>query len=139
MKDFILQGHDDLEASGIALASAASEQLPVDAPGIVALGGEHVESAHFGHARSKPDVRPRPAMLVATVMRPRSPALAITSASSWSWRAFNTWCVSPPAERSSLKCSEADTERVPTSTARPSFCKWRSVSTMATHFSSAVT
>ena len=63
---------------------------------------------------------PRPAMLVATVMRPGSPACATTSASSWSCFAFSSACTRARCHSTALICSEASTERVPISTGRRS-------------------
>jgi hypothetical protein len=57
----------------------------------------------------------RPAMFVATVMRPGSPACATIAASSASCLALSTRCGSP-ALSNALRVSDASTERVPIST-----------------------
>ena len=43
--DLVLPGKDCLDAAGIALAGAPSEQLPVDTPRLVALRGDDVQAA----------------------------------------------------------------------------------------------
>src|SRR5262245_1732521 len=45
---------------GIALAPAATEELAVDAPSLVTLGGDHVQSAALGDVRAQADIRPPP-------------------------------------------------------------------------------
>ena len=62
---------------------------------------------------------PRPAMLVATVMRPASPARAMISASRARCRALSTSCWRPRSPSSAERCSDFSIERVPTSTGRP--------------------
>ncbi len=81
---------------------------------------------------------PRPAMLVATVIWPGSPAQEMISASWRSCSAFRTLASRPAAASSSLRCSESLTVRVPTSTGLP--LAWSSAIrfTTASHFSSAV-
>ena len=116
---------DEVEvgAARVALAAGAAAQLVVDAPALVALGGEHVEAAGGEHPRlgvgdlgldaaaelggigrarrpsRRPRARcttrmstlppswmsvPRPAMLVAMVTAPGTPASAMMPAScSW--------------------------------------------------------
>jgi hypothetical protein len=82
--DLILEGHH-LETAD-ALPPATAEQLPVDAAGIMASASTCSRpirtparagrrARHVGGDRDAPCLGP-----------------AITSASSWSWRAFNTWC-----------------------------------------------
>ena len=56
---------------------------------------------------------PRPAMLVASVIAPFSPALAIISASRAWFLAFNISCFSPALVKSELKYSLTSTEIVP--------------------------
>src|SRR2546430_11809984 len=56
LHDLVLERDDCLEAAPTALAAAATEELAVDAPRIVTLGGEHVQAAELGHARCKPDI-----------------------------------------------------------------------------------
>ena len=36
--------------------AARAEQLTIDAAGFVAFGGNHVETAHLGHAPGEPDI-----------------------------------------------------------------------------------
>src|SRR5687767_9313143 len=57
VEDLVLERHDRLEAPRIALPAAASEKLSIDAPRIVALGGEHVQAAELRDAGPEPDVR----------------------------------------------------------------------------------
>src|SRR5688500_2887011 len=53
----VLERDDGLVAAGVALPAAAAEKLPVDAPGVVALGSEHVQAADIRDAGAKADVR----------------------------------------------------------------------------------
>jgi hypothetical protein len=63
---------------------------------LVKLGQNHVQATSlFDLGRESLMSVPRPAMLVATVIRPGCPARA--TASSWSWRALSTVRCSRPA------------------------------------------
>jgi hypothetical protein len=76
-------------------------------------------------------------MLVATVTQPRSPARATISASSRSWRAFSSLKEMFFSCRSFARCSDAPTDRVPTSTGWPRALRSTMVSTTACHLAAA--
>jgi len=86
----ILQREDRLEAARVALPTGSSRELSVDARRIMTLGPQDGEPAQLGHALGERDVGSRPAMFVATVTQPRSPARATIPASPSSCFAVRT-------------------------------------------------
>ena len=54
--EVILEGDEELRASGVALAGAAAAELAVGAAGFVAFGANHEESAEFGDSGCEFDV-----------------------------------------------------------------------------------
>ena len=86
----------------------------------VELGEDDVQAAALGDAAASRMSVPRPAMLVATVIAPGvARARRRSRPRRASWRAFSTSGARPLAASSAPSCSEAATERVPTSTGRP--------------------
>src|SRR2546425_374627 len=53
----VFERNEEVRRTGIALARATTAQLPVNAPGLVAFGGEDVQTAQIGDARTEFDVR----------------------------------------------------------------------------------
>jgi hypothetical protein len=74
-EQFVVERDDRFARSGIALPAGAAEELPVDARRVVVLRQDDVQAAglHALPSLSTMSV-PRPAMLVATVIRPAVPA-----------------------------------------------------------------
>src|SRR3954471_8794122 len=56
----ILGAHDRFTAARVALPAAAAEELPVDAPRIVALGADDVQAAELDDAGPELDVSAAP-------------------------------------------------------------------------------
>src|SRR5207344_206522 len=54
--EFILERHDRLRCTRVALASAATVKLAVDARRLVQLGGDHVQPTFSRDARTEDDV-----------------------------------------------------------------------------------
>jgi hypothetical protein len=52
----VFQRSDHLAAARVALAAGAAEKLSIDAPGLVELGGDHVEASDFCDALTEDDV-----------------------------------------------------------------------------------
>jgi len=56
LNNFIFKRHDRLEATRITLTPTAAKQLPVNAPGLVSLGGEHMQATDLRNAGRESDV-----------------------------------------------------------------------------------
>src|SRR2546422_7259281 len=56
----VFERDNHLIAAGVALTSAAAMKLPVDAPGLVVLGSDDVETAPFGNATRQANIRSTP-------------------------------------------------------------------------------
>jgi len=91
-EDLVLERRERLVGAGVTLPAAAARELPIDPAGFVELGRNHVQASDAGDALRQLDVGAAPGHVVATVIRPRSPALATISASSPSCRALSTTC-----------------------------------------------
>jgi len=120
------------------LPAPAPEELPINAPRLVKLRGDHGETAHFRDAGTELDVCPAPGMFVATVIRPRCPAQRDDLGFLLVLARIQQLVLQPCFGERALTRSEAATERVPMSTGRPSFASARARDAIARHFSSAV-
>ena len=137
----IVERDDLLGAAGCTLAPAAPEELPIDAPRLLRArwppprgprarprrGPSTDVGAAARHAGRNRDARP-----------PRRRA-ATTCASSWSCRAFSTWCArSGGVEKRTQMLGRRTRSQVPTSTGRPAACSSRdSLARRRCHLSSA--
>ena len=57
LRQFVFQAHKCLGTSGVPLTGTSTEQLPVDSPRFVTLGGNHVEAAKLGNASVQANIR----------------------------------------------------------------------------------
>ena len=55
--EVVVEGQVETRGARVALAAGTTAQLVVDAPGLVALGAEDVQTVKVGHALAEHDVR----------------------------------------------------------------------------------